>query len=577
MKRFVVPVLLVAASAAVYLPTLKWDFVIDDERQIELMESRFTWSQVPSYFTTDVWSYLDQRAANYYRPIFVMWLMLTYQLAGLSHPLWHASAILTHALATLLLYFLARRLTGEQWAAGIAALMFAVDPVHLEGVAWVSGATEPLCAIFFFATLLCYLAARQEPDARRARWWRWASVAAFALTAFSKETGVVLPALILVYAWLFPEASSSEIPAAMPKKRARAALLVCFPYLQTLIVYLAMRYVALGGFTPRPGYWGVKSMLETLPVTAWFYMRELLWPLHLSIFPPVTAVHSFGLTTVLLPAIGVAVGIGVLLWVAARGPLTAFCSAMVVAPLLPVLALRAFPPEDFVHDRYLYIPTAGVFLLLALALRRWVGSRPAAAQIALIAPLIAVLAFLTIRESEPWKDSMTLARHAMEVAPDSMKAQELLSSALWSAGRYREALPLLDKTLAAYPDDPSVQLRVASCYLKMEDWNGALPHLHAALALTPNSPQAHLLLGLAEEGLGQMKDAEAEMREAVRDRPRASVQFRGYRASLAELLEQEGDLQGALEEYNREFEEYPDEVWVFDRAAAVKREIAASN
>src|ERR1700722_14817207 len=91
MKRFAIPALLAAASVAVYLPTLKFDFVMDDARQIEMMESRFTWSQIPSYFTTDVWSYVDNRTANYYRPIFVVWMMLTYQLFGLSHALWHAT------------------------------------------------------------------------------------------------------------------------------------------------------------------------------------------------------------------------------------------------------------------------------------------------------------------------------------------------------------------------------------------------------------------------------------------------------------------------------------------------------
>ena len=134
---------------------------MDDARQIEMMESRFTWSQIPSYFTTDVWSYVNRESANYYRPVFLLWLMLNYQTLGLDHAAWHASAVLAHALATLLLFFLARRLTGDETAAAIAALIFGVHPVHVEGVAWVSGATEPLWAMLFFATLLLFVA-RQE-------------------------------------------------------------------------------------------------------------------------------------------------------------------------------------------------------------------------------------------------------------------------------------------------------------------------------------------------------------------------------------------------------------------------------
>ena len=165
MKRFLIPAILIAVSIAVYLPALNYDFVYDDPRQIEMMSSRFTWSHVPSYFTTDVWSYINQRKSNYYRPIFLVWMLLTHELAGLDHAAWHASAILTNALAVLLLYFLARKLAGNEITAAIAALLFAVHPVHIESVAWVSGATEPLWAIFFFAALLLFISARVEPEA----------------------------------------------------------------------------------------------------------------------------------------------------------------------------------------------------------------------------------------------------------------------------------------------------------------------------------------------------------------------------------------------------------------------------
>jgi tetratricopeptide (TPR) repeat protein len=583
MKRFVIPAVVLAASVAVYLPALKFDFVYDDPRQIEMMESRFTWSQVPSYFTTDVWSYVEDHPTNYYRPIFVVWMLVTYQLFGLSHPLWHATAILVHAMATLLLYFLARRLTGDRVTAGVAGLLFAVYPIHVEAVAWVSGATEPLCAIPFFAALLCYIAARQEAsqeqDLRRVRWWRIGSVAAFAVAIFAKETASVLPALIFAYAWLFPE-SALESSA----KRARRAFSAAIPYLQALIVYLGMRWLALGAFSQPSRGWSLKSQIATLPVTVWFYMRELLWPLHLSVFPPVEAVRRhIGLENFVLPAIAVALGFGALLWISSRSPLAAFCSMLLVLPLLPVLNLHAFQPEGFAHDRYLYIPSAGFCILLALAFRRafpgmftpafksWPGSWRIPTRTALAAPLIAVLALLTIRESQPWKDQMTLARHVVAEAPDSLPAQGLLASALMLEDRYAEALPLLEPTLAAYPKNEAVNLSVAMCHLKMGNWSKAAAQFRIALALVPDSARVHLLLGMAEQGMGQVSDAEADMREAVRLRPQRSVQYRGYRFYLADLLERKGDLKGALEEYNRELEEYPDEAWVLDRAIALKK------
>jgi tetratricopeptide (TPR) repeat protein/hypothetical membrane protein len=576
MRRFAIPALVVAASIAVYLPTLKYDFVYDDPRQIEMMESRFTWSQVPSYFATDVWSYVQDHLTNYYRPIFVVWMLVTYQLFGLSHPLWHATAILLHAMATLLLYFLARRLTGDRVTAGFAGLLFAVDTIHIEGVAWVSGATDPLCAIFFFATLLCYIASRQEQEPRRAQWWRISAVALFTVGVFAKETAAVLPVLIFAYAWLFPESALES-----RGKRARSAFSTTIPYLQVLIVYFGMRFFALG-FSRLIGEGSVESMIRTLPITAWFYLRELLWPVNLTLFPPMTAVGHIGFGNFVLPAMAAAVALAALVWISLRGPLAAFCSLMLLAPLLPVFDLMAFSPEDFVHDRYLYTPSAGLCLLLAIGLRATfplafkghAESRRIVAQAALLAPLIAILAFLTVRESRPWTNPMTLASHTLAMAPDSPQAQQLMVTALSLQDRWGDALPFLQKAVAAHPENPDTHLYVGLAYLETRNWGRAASEFRIMIAGKPENARAHLCLGMAELELGQVGEAEAEMREAVQLRPRISAQYRQYRSFLANLLERKGDLNGALEEYNRELAEYPDEEGVLDRTVELRKRIA---
>ncbi len=567
MKRFAIPALLAAASVAVYLPTLKFDFVMDDPRQIEMMESRFTWSQIPSYFTSDVWSYVERQNANYYRPVFVLWLMLNYQFFGLDHAAWHASAVVAHALATLLLFFLARRLTGDEIVAGIAALIFAVHPVHLEGVAWVSGATEPLWATLFFATLLMFVAARHDPLPKRARWMRIGAVAMFTLAVFTKETALVAPLLIFGYAWIFPE--REEEPRA---KRARSAFAAAIPYLQVVVVYFAMRLFALGRFSPKLVHWSLKRLMVTLPAAVWFYVRELVWPFQLSVFPRVLDAWRPGLGKFVLPVMGSAIAIAVLMWIWRQGRLAAFCTLLMVVPLLPVFDLRVFAPDDFAHDRYLYVPSAGFCILLALGLRKLANVSRIGAT-ATVAALAGVLAFFTIRESQPWRDALSLAEHAVSVAPDSVPAQRLMASALILHDRYAEATPLVERALRATPESPIMHMSLGLCYLKLGRWSESAAEFRRGLAGIPDSPQGHLCLGMAELEMGENDDAEAHMREAVRLRPRASVQYRGYRAYLADLLERKGDLQGALAEYNAELEEYPDEAWVLERASALKRKM----
>jgi hypothetical protein len=568
MKRFAIPALLAAASFAVYLPTLRFDFVMDDARQIEMMESRFTWSQIPSYFTTDVWSYVNRERANYYRPVFLLWLMLNYQALGLDHAAWHASAVLAHALATLLLYFLARRLTGDETTAAIAALIFGVHPVHLEGVAWVSGATEPLWAMLFFAALLLFVAARQE-TARlgRARWLRIGSATMFALAVLAKETAAVTPLLIFGYTWLFPES-----PADTGARRARSALSAAIVYLQIVVVYLGMRLFALGGFAPKVGLWSPKKMIATLPAAAWLYVRELVWPFHLTIFPRVTEAWRPGLGKFAAPVLGSAITLAALVWIWRRSRLAAFCVLLLAVPLLPAFDLRAFPPYDFVHDRYLYVPSAGLCILLALALRKL----PSVSQVAATAALVAVLALLTVRESQPWRNAMTLAEHAVSLAPESLPAQSLMASALIQQDRYAEATPWVERVLKVTPGSATMHMTLGLCHLKQSHWSQAAAEFRLVINGLPDNAQSHLCLGMAELEMGQIEDAESHMREAVRLRPHASVQYRGYRFYLADLLERKGDFPSALAQYNAELEEYPDEEWVLDRASALKRKMAGN-
>lgn len=575
MKPFLIPALLFLAAIAVYAPTLKYDFVYDDNRQIELMESRFTFSQLPSYFTTDVWSYLQQKSSNYYRPLFVTWLMLTYQVAGLNHPIWHAEAILLHALSTLLLFFLARRLTGSVPIAALGALMFAVDPVHVECVAWVSGATESISAILFFSTLLLFLAARQHADPARARWLRTGSLAMFFATLLAKETGAVLPALIAVYIWLFPQ--QPQATEAATSKRVRLVVDAVVPYVQVLLIYFAVRYLVLRGFSAQFAPWSIKSRIATLPEVVWYYMHTLAWPVRLSLFPPLAAVHYLGFENFWLPALGSALGIAVLIWIWRSGPQAAFWVAMLALPMLPPLYLGAFWPDDFAHDRYLYLPSTGFYILLAMAIWRLPNrGLPNEWRMAVIAPLIAVLAWFTILQSRVWRDTPTLAAHVVKIAPDSAPADELQGSSFMLQERYAEALPWLEKEAALNAEDRTGNLELGACYFRLGNFSKAIGHFQGFLAKVPDSPQANLLLGLAEIQTGEIADAEAHMREAVRLRPRASVQYRGYRSSLAELLERKGDLPGALEEYNRELEEYPDESGVFDRAMVLKKRIGGS-
>src|SRR3569832_1408610 len=156
--RGAIELLLAATAFIVYAGTLAFKFVYDDRLQVADNRRLTSWSYVPGYFAHHVWYLIDPHfAPNYYRPIFLLWLKVNYSFFGTSPAGWHLSSVALHVLATVQVYWLGRRLLKNQAASAIAALLFAVHPVHVESVAWVSGVTDPLMCVSLLASVLAFL------------------------------------------------------------------------------------------------------------------------------------------------------------------------------------------------------------------------------------------------------------------------------------------------------------------------------------------------------------------------------------------------------------------------------------
>ncbi len=144
------------ATAAVYIQTLEYEFVYDDYPQIVETSQLNSWRMIPHYFTGHVWSW--QRAyapGSYYRPLFLVCLLVQQKLFGLDPMWWHFTSVALHVLVTLLVYFLARRLTDDWLIALLAAAVFGLHPVHIEAVDWVSAVNEPVAAAAVVGSFLC--------------------------------------------------------------------------------------------------------------------------------------------------------------------------------------------------------------------------------------------------------------------------------------------------------------------------------------------------------------------------------------------------------------------------------------
>ncbi|MGB9489529.1 MAG: glycosyltransferase family 39 protein, partial [Terriglobales bacterium] len=184
----------VALAILVYVMALRYPFIYDDIGQVLKNPSIQSWQNLPQYFTHNVWSHLNA-VSNYYRPLFLLWMLLNFSLFGTNPAGWHAASILLHAGATALVYLLARRDLKDNAAAGFCAAIFAVHPIHVECVTWISGVTEPLLAVLFLGCVLCY---RRWLDGSDRRWYT-ASLVLCALALLSKETAVIIVPTLFFY------------------------------------------------------------------------------------------------------------------------------------------------------------------------------------------------------------------------------------------------------------------------------------------------------------------------------------------------------------------------------------------
>jgi Tfp pilus assembly protein PilF len=531
-------------------------FVYDDNLQVLDNPYIRSVSNIPHFFGGALWHGVWQGWRSYYRPLFLLWMLGNNSVFGLSPAGWHVTGLLLHGANCVLLYLLALRLTRERLPALFAGLVFGLHPVQVEVVSWVSASCELLGTFFSLAAFLCYLRAL-EPGARRTV-WRFTGLTLYGAAAFSKETAIILPALVFLHEWLGRPASSSPTSNEGRREKLRGALRECAPFLAFAALYLAVRVAALGSIGQHASQLETRVVLGTLPRLLLTYLKHILWPLHLSLFYESSYVRQFSTKSVLLPLVMLVVA-GILLWMAVRrSPAARLSLAWVLLPLLPVLDIAVFPRNEFLHDRYLYHPLVGVALLAGMAAawaKRLTPPPSAARKLLLIATtaVLATLGFLTFRQTAYWMDNFSLYSHCYEVAPRNASAINNLGVELIDRGQLERAKTLFETGYRDNPDLWLAQYNLGRIYYKKGLYQEALAAFQKSLSAEPNYPPADMQLGMTQYRLGQLNLAIDSVKRAIALQP-AGV---GYHFALGILLKESGDLAGARKEFEEELKRDP--------------------
>jgi protein O-mannosyl-transferase len=574
---WVVLSMILLVTFLVYSNTLWFEFVYDDRGQILANVQVHAWRYVPHYFFERVWSFAYPGIqGNYYRPIFLLFLLLNYKVFGPYAAGWHLVSVAAHVGVTYLVYVMARRLTGDDRTALVAALIFGVDPVHIESVAWISGVTDPLLTLFLLPSFFCYLNAREGKAHRRA--WLAGSLALYGLAMLSKETALVLPIIVFAYECLWHGRSEADWLQPVFDRAWNAAVRIVL-FLLLTFAYLAVRWHVLRGLGHTMVPLSVSTIIFTWPNLMLFYLRHLVWPFGLSVFYNVPYVKTPTLVPFVLPLAGL-VAVGFLVWHAVgrlgrssppEARLALFCYAWILIPFLPLLDLSVLPVGEIAHDRYLYLPSIGFSILLAMALRRirfgklkFLGMP--ALQAAAVLLLAAVLGTATAIEDRYWANDMTLYARGVARTPQNKLARTNLGNAMGEQGRYTEALALYREVLASDP-----QFWLAIYNTGYTDYRmGRLPeaeeYFKRAIAVNGVDSDEYFYLGLTWLKLGDVKDAEKAVRHALELQPGGLA----YHFAMGMILKLKGDIPGALAEFREELRNFPAESGAEQQIEAIR-------
>ena len=607
---------------AVYLPTLRYQFVHDDRGQIVENPAVHSWRFLPSYFTSQVWAgVMPGELGNYYRPLFLVWLRINHAAFGNRAWGWHLTTVLVHVLTTLLAYLLALCLGVGGDAALVAALVFGLHPAHIEAVAWISGATEPLLGVLLISSFISYVRWRRTSG----RNWRLVSVALFAFALGEKETAIILPGLLLAYDWIFAgsltwpktEAQSESMktipllakdglavvagvrpplpppPAAEERsnfQRVSAALRRIWPYLLVILLYLPARLYALKALSHAVTPLSTAQLALTWPSLIWFWIRHLVWPAGLSTFYDFPAVLHPTLRNFTFPLISdVCVAAG-LLAVVRRSRSAAFSAVWLVLPLIPLLDLRVFVADDFAHDRYLYLPSVGLAILAGLGLKKLCAGRlrasgadlevsatdvvgpgawgRASGWFDMPAPLLAaslclaaVLGYGTVTQSFYFRDNLTFYAYNHFMAPHNLAAETNYGTILAEREMYAPALQKFNEVVGHDPAYWPAVYNLGLTHYKMGHLAEAQTYFLGAIRINPRKSDEHFYLGMTLLKSGRTDEAIASVRHAIALNPAGFA----YHFALGVMLKSQGDFAGALREFKEELAVNPDQ-----QAAAVE-------
>ena len=559
--------LLVASVLASFSPALRGQFVsYDDDQYVtdnEHVKQGLTAESV-------AWAWTTGHAANWH-PLTWLSLMLDYQIYGLRPFGFHLTNVLLHAANAVLLYLLLWRMTRQIWQSALVAAIFAVHPLRVESVAWVSERKDVLCALFGLLALAAYTRYAAAPSVRRYA----LVVVPYVLSLLAKPMLVTLPMLLLLLDYwplrrfLFsPAITAAEglsiTGKAAPTFRQAATTWLVLEKLSLLLIAIGSSAITfavqLKGEAVRDfEAFTLDQRLANAVISCVRYLIKMVRLDQLAVFYP----HPAHWPTWQVAGAGsflAAVTLLVLLR-AKRSPWLTVGWLWYLVALVPVIGIVQVG-DQALADRYTYLPTIGIIWMIVWSLPSWLW-RSATGRVVLgvgAAAVLLVLGAFTWVQARYWQNTETLFERAASVSPDNYMAYASLGFEQQTKGNMNAALEYYRKAVDAKPTwAPAFVFRGVA--LREQGHSAdAIGEFSKAIELNPKFAEAYHNRAAVYERLGNNRRAVQDYTKALEIKPTLAAAYQN-RGRLYFTL---GQSAKAVQDYSKAIELQPREAQAYD-------------
>lgn len=470
--------LLILITYSSFAPALKSDFVnYDDPHYVyeNPLIKELTLKNTEKIFTT--------RTSDLYVPLVLLSYTVEHYFFKIDPKGYHLTNIVLHLLNCLLVLFLTWLLTKNLFITMTVSGLFALHPLHVESVAWITERKDVLYALFYLLAILFYHLYKESTNKK----YYILAIAVFILSCFSKAMAVTLPAILILYDYFYLQ------------KRSWKMIIDKIPFfiISLIFIIVALKTMQLEGRGTEGLQYTVFDKIVAGCYGLFFYLQKAIVPSYLSVIYPYPVKNGSSLPFIYLisPLI-----LGVIFWlIFFFKKSTAIIKACFLFFLISILPVLQIVPNTFTvaSDRYFYLPSLGLFGIAAYLLNTLLEQKKIKSSFAWISISIVLLIFSisTYNRCKVWTNSITLFTDVIKNYPTSDIAYGNLGLAYNNKGDFKTAVPLLQKAVALNPKNSEVLNNYGWALSATGQYEQAIAQFNSSIAIYPRQAKTYINLG----------------------------------------------------------------------------------